>query len=277
MIATSVIQPLDMIKVRIQLLGEGGAQVGSKNPVKLAAHVIKNEGFMSLYTGLSAGLLRQATYTTARMGLFRSISDSWAAQQQAPLAFWQKSVAGLAAGGLGAIFGTPADVSLIRMQADATLPVAERRNYKGVGNALYRITKEEGLAGLFSGNTPVVLRAMSLNLGMLATHDQAMESLKPHIANGALLSFSAKLISGFTASFFSLPFDFVKTRLQKQKKRPDGTLAYNGVMDCVVKVTKQEGAGAFYRGFWTYYVRIAPHAMITLVALDYLNAATKHW
>lgn len=36
---------------------------------------------------------------------------------------------GLAAGGLAAIFGTPADVSLIRMQADATMPVEQRRNY----------------------------------------------------------------------------------------------------------------------------------------------------
>jgi len=35
-------------------------------------------------------------------------------------------------GGLGAIFGSPADLSLIRMQADGTLPAAERRNYTGV-------------------------------------------------------------------------------------------------------------------------------------------------
>ena len=30
--------------------------------------VVKNEGFRTLYTGLSAGLLRQATYTTTRLG-----------------------------------------------------------------------------------------------------------------------------------------------------------------------------------------------------------------
>ncbi len=32
--------------------------------------------------------------------------------------------------------GSPADLTLIRMQADSTLPMASRRNYKGVGDAM---------------------------------------------------------------------------------------------------------------------------------------------
>jgi len=41
---------------------------------------------------------------------------------------------------------------------------------------------------------------------------------------------------------------------------------YNGALDCVRKVIKEEGIGRFYRGFGTYYVRIAPHAMLTVSA-----------
>jgi hypothetical protein len=55
-----------------------------------------------------------------------------------PLPLWQKAGAGLAAGGLGALVGSPADLTLIRMQADATMPVASRRNYKNVGDAMAR-------------------------------------------------------------------------------------------------------------------------------------------
>src|SRR5690349_17598278 len=36
-----------------------------------------------------------------------------------------------------------------------------------------------------------------------------------------------------------------------------------------------QGPMAFYRGFWTYYVRIAPHAMITLYALENLEKFAK--
>lgn len=43
---------------------------------------------------------------------------------------------GLTAGGLAAIVGTPADVALIRMQADTTAPPDQRRGYKNVFDAL---------------------------------------------------------------------------------------------------------------------------------------------
>ena len=104
--------------------------------------------------GLSAGLLRQATYTTARMGIFSTLSDYMKEQTGGkPLPLYQKAGCGLAAGGLGALVGSPADLFLIRMQADGTLPAAERRNYKGVMDALVTIVKEDGIGGLFAGMT----------------------------------------------------------------------------------------------------------------------------
>ena len=71
MIATCCIQPIDMIKVSIQINGKSG----STNPFAVATQLIKQNGFFSLYRGLSAGLLRQAGYTTTRMGIFRTICD----------------------------------------------------------------------------------------------------------------------------------------------------------------------------------------------------------
>lgn len=61
MSATCIIQPIDMVKVRIQLGAVG-------NPLSVGSAIVKQEGFKALYKGLSAGLLRQATYTTARLG-----------------------------------------------------------------------------------------------------------------------------------------------------------------------------------------------------------------
>lgn len=142
-----------------------------------------------------------------------------------PLPLWQKAAAGLTAGGLGALVGSPADLTLIRMQADGTLPAEQRQNYKGVGDAfarcvgaavgvrvddwwaegergaklppprtrvrqvlcamqahssisepstptLHRTVKQDGVAGLFRGAGPTVVRAMALNMGMLASNDQ---------------------------------------------------------------------------------------------------------
>jgi solute carrier family 25 oxoglutarate transporter 11 len=72
MAATTVIQPIDMIKVRLQLAGEGVKTGPKPTPITVTKDLIAAGKVMDLYTGLSAGLLRQAVYTTARLGLFES-------------------------------------------------------------------------------------------------------------------------------------------------------------------------------------------------------------
>lgn len=52
-----------------------GDSLGGCAQFGVASHIIKHDGIGGLYKGLSAGLLRQATYTTARLGIFNSISD----------------------------------------------------------------------------------------------------------------------------------------------------------------------------------------------------------
>eukprot|EP00959_Pyramimonas_sp_CCMP1952_P165996 3469439-Pyramimonas_sp.AAC.3 len=56
-----------------------------------------------------------------------------------------KAACGIAGGGFGAVIGSPADLSLIRMQTDSQLPVGERRGYRHAGDALVRFTHQWGL------------------------------------------------------------------------------------------------------------------------------------
>ncbi|KAG6031991.1 putative mitochondrial 2-oxoglutarate/malate carrier protein [Claviceps citrina] len=279
MVATTVIQPVDMVKVRIQLAGEGSSAGPRATPLSVTRQIIASGKVMDLYTGMSAGLLRQAVYTTARLGFFDTFMASLKARatsQGREIGFVDRAAAGLTAGGLAAMIGNPADLALIRMQSDGLKPSAERKNYKSVIDALSSIARSEGVAALWAGAAPTVVRAMALNFGQLAFFSEAKVQLKNKTDLSARAqTLSASAIAGFFASFFSLPFDFVKTRLQKQSKGPDGTLPYKGMADCFAKVAKQEGILRFYRGFSTYYVRIAPHAMVTLIVADYLGWLTK--
>jgi solute carrier family 25 oxoglutarate transporter 11 len=91
------------------------------------------------------------------------------------LTFFQKAYCASFAGFVGSLVGNPADLALIRMQADSRLPLAERRNYSSVFNAFSRITKEEGFLALWRGATPTVIRAVALNLAMLSSYDEVKE------------------------------------------------------------------------------------------------------
>lgn len=267
MFGTCCIQPMDMIKVRVQL---GAAEGGVTSPVAIASNMIKNEGFLSLYSGLSAGLTRQVVYTGARLGLF----DIFTEQAKDPAykdvpKFAKTSICALSAGGIAAVMGNPADLALIRMQSDSMLPVDQRRNYRGVGHALGSIASAEGPKGLFKGAMPTATRAMALNFGMLAFNAQAKDMLAAQNCSAPVQVFGASAIAGFFASFFSLPFDFVKTQIQKQKPDPvTGELPFKGPIDCAMKQIKLGGITRLWAGFPTYYFRIAPHAMITLIAQD---------
>lgn len=185
--ATTCVQPVDYVKTTIQLTGEGTKGAAAK-PLTVARTIIKERGFLQLYQGISAAYARQIVYGSARLGFFRVFSDKLRELNHgAPLPAWQKMAAGLAAGGLSSFIGNPTEVALIRMQADGVLPPQERRNYKGVVNAVTRITKEEGVQGLWRGSTPTVVRAMALNMAMLATADQAKEVRKGRGGGGVII------------------------------------------------------------------------------------------
>uniref|UniRef100_A0A7S1WGY5 Mitochondrial 2-oxoglutarate/malate carrier protein n=1 Tax=Alexandrium catenella TaxID=2925 RepID=A0A7S1WGY5_ALECA len=271
MFATVCIQPIDMVKVRIQLLAGTAEAAG---PVTIASNMLKSEGVAAFYTGLTAGLMRQVVYTGARLGLF----DQFTGMLKKPgekLSFGKNALAALGAGGLAALVGNPADLALIRMQADSMLPAAERAGYTNVASAMALIVKKEGVAGLMAGAGPTATRAMALNFGMLAFNASAKDALAGAGVTGAAQVFGASAIAGFFASFFSLPFDFVKTQMQKQKPDPvTGELKYKSAVDCAMKIMAEGGPLRFYAGFPTFYVRIAPHAMLTLIAQDYIK---KTW
>jgi solute carrier family 25 oxoglutarate transporter 11 len=230
MAATSCIQPIDTVKVRIQLRGEEAGMAKSSgaafektslSPFSVIKEILKNDGLKGFYKGLDSALLRQILYATVRLGLFRSISDSLKEKKKRNLTLFEKSAASLFAGFVGAMCGNPADLVLVRFQADSMSPINERRNYKNVFDALRRITNEEGVLALWRGSFPTVLRAMSMNLGMLATYDEVKERL--NAMSGTIDTYTTRLaasaISGVVCSFMSLPFDNVKTKLQRMKAK----------------------------------------------------------
>jgi solute carrier family 25 oxoglutarate transporter 11 len=217
---------------------------------------------------LDSALIRQAVYTTTRLGVYFSMSDwlKYHVNHGKNLTTWQKVYSSLFAGGLGAVLGTPADLALIRMQSDSTLPPEQRRNYKHVFDAFSRIINEEGFLSCWKGASPTVFRAMSLNLGMLVSYDESKERLSHYFThNPNLVWFLSSVISGGIAATMSLPFDNVKTKLQKQTKNPDGTLPYKNFLDCAMKTAAREGITGFWAGLPTYIFRIAPHVMIVRI------------
>lgn len=273
--ATMIVQPFDLVKTRMQISGAGSGKKEFRNSFHCMQTVISKEGPLGLYQGIGAALLRQATYTTGRLGMFSYLNDAYRSYFQKDPNVSASMLMGVIAGACGAFIGTPAEVALVRMASDGRLPLAERRNYKNVFNALARITSEEGLATLWRGSLPTVGRAMVVNMTQLASYSQ----FKTYFRNGPLqmeegikLHFCASMLSGLLTTIASMPLDIAKTRIQNQKY-VDGKPEYRGTFDVLGRVLRQEGVFALWKGFTPYYCRLGPHTVLTFIFLEQLNQA----
>lgn len=272
MSATLFVQPFDLIKNRMQLAGRNSAARVSF--VGTAAAVVRNEGLLHLYDGLSAGLLRQATYTTTRLGVYNALFDWFRDPSGKPPSFAMKLSLGLSAGAVAATVGNPAEVALVRMSADGLLPKAERRGYTSVFNAIVRIAREEGVTTLWRGCTPTVVRAMVVNAAQLATYSQSKEMLiqTGYFKEGIAVQFAASMFSGLVTTTASLPADIAKTRLQNMRI-VNGVPEYNGMAHVLRQVVAKEGALALWKGFLPYLSRLGPHTVLTFLFMEQFNAA----
>ncbi|KAI8439821.1 hypothetical protein MSG28_013488 [Choristoneura fumiferana] len=264
MMATCIVQPMDLIKTRMQLMGPAGKDMTA---LIMGREVINTNGFTGLYAGLSAALFRQATYTTGRLGCFNYITDLYTAAYGTPN-FGAKLLTGITAGAIGAVVGNPAEVALIRMTADGRLPPEQRRNYTNVFNALGRMVSEEGAGTLMRGVSATVSRAAVVNGAQLGTYAQAREMLLPSLGDGIFLHFSSSMISGFVTTAASQPLDMIKTRLQNAAK--GGGQA--GLVGTFFDVVKKEGVFGLWNGFLPTYLKIGPHTVFTFIFLEQITA-----
>lgn len=66
---------VSFLQVRIQLMATMAPDAPKPSFPVLLTHMVRAEGLSSVYAGLSAAIMRQAIYGTARIGLHRTFSD----------------------------------------------------------------------------------------------------------------------------------------------------------------------------------------------------------
>lgn len=296
--------PLDLIKVRLQLQGESPPPVPALRPalafpsassigvphstsaprrpgfLSVGAQILRTEGPSALFSGISATVLRQILYSTTRMGLYDILKTKWSSDGSAAgLPLHKKITAGLIAGAVGAAVGNPADVAMVRMQADGRLPVADRRKYRGVADALVRMVRGEGLGSLWRGSALTVNRAMIVTASQLATYDQTKEAIlaRKALPDGLPTHVAASFAAGLVAAVASNPVDVIKTRVMNMKVEKGAAPPYTGAIDCAVKTMKAEGPMALYKGFIPTVSRQGPFTIVLFVTLEQVRSLLKEF
>ncbi|KAM7418862.1 hypothetical protein PAMA_016135 [Pampus argenteus] len=256
-----VVWPVPGTKVHLQT-----QQEVKKRMVGMAVHVVKNNGVLALYNGLSASLCRQMSYSLTRFAIYETVRDMMGSTRQGPMPFYQKVLLGAFGGFTGGFVGTPADMVNVRMQNDMKLPPELRRNYKHAVDGLFRVFREEGVRKLFSGATMASSRGAMVTVGQLACYDQAKQFVlgTGMMGDNIFTHFLSSFIAGGCATFLCQPLDVLKTRLMSSKGE------YTGVTHCLQETAKL-GPMAFYKGLVPAGIRLIPHTVLTFIFLEQLK------
>ncbi|KAL2117241.1 hypothetical protein VTJ04DRAFT_9409 [Mycothermus thermophilus] len=233
-------------------------------------HVVKHNGLRGLYSGLSASLLRQLTYSTTRFGIYEELKSRFAPRHIDPATGKPKAPSmgvliamASASGFIGGIAGNAADVINVRMQHDASLPPAQRRNYAHALDGLVRMVREEGVGSLFRGVWPNSGRAIAMTASQLASYDvfkRTLLRLTPMHDNMAT-HFTASFLAGVVAATVTSPIDVIKTRVMSSS-------GDHGVIGVLKEVYAKEGMRWMFKGWVPSFLRLGPQTICTFVFLE---------
>ncbi|KAF3202104.1 Mitochondrial dicarboxylate transporter [Orbilia oligospora] len=253
--------PLDLNKVRLQTAKKVGN--GPKpGMVDTFRTIFRNEGFLGLYSGLTASLLRQATYSTTRFGIYEELKGMVKKPNKElplPTLIALSSTSGF----LGSIAGNPADIINVRMQQDGALEPSKRRNYKNAIDGIIKMVKSEGITSLFRGVGPNSGRGALMTASQLASYDEFKMLLlgTGMFEDNLMTHFVASTMAGGVATLICSPVDVVKTKIMSSHD-PDG------IIHLLKETTKREGMTWAFKGLLPSFIRLGPHTVLTFVFLE---------
>jgi solute carrier family 25 protein 34/35 len=270
--------PMEVIKTRLQLDGEGARTNKGGRQYRGIVHafkeIVKMEGLRGIQAGLVPALAYQVTMNGCRLGFYEPVQallrEYGGMDTTHPAA---KALSGALSGAVGATLGSPIYLVKSRMQAQSSFFKAkEAHAYKGVRDAFSQIYMAEGFIGLMRGIDGALPRVMCGSATQLTAYDTAKSWLASsgHVPIGAPQHFAASMMASLLTVTVMNPLDVVSTRLYQSAGK---ATFYTGPIDCLIKTVRGEGIAALQKGWLAQYARLGPHTILTFIFLEQVKAA----
>lgn len=257
-VEASCLQPIDVIKTRLQL----DRSNIYKGIIHCGRTVAGTEGVRALWKGLTPFATHLTLKYALRMGSNAVFQSAFKDSETGHISNQGRILSGFGAGVLEALLiVTPFEVVKIRLQQQKGLST-DLLKYKGPIHCARVIVREDGLRGLWAGAAPTVMRN-GTNQAAMFTAKNAFDGVlwKKHEGDGKILLPWQSMISGFLAGtagpVCTGPFDVVKTRLMAQT-RSGGELKYKGMFHAISTIYAEEGLRALWKGLLPRLMRIPP-------------------
>ena len=244
-VASALLNPLDVIKVRLQ----GNSPEYTRFRDVLVVSFKRNGILRGLFIpGLSATVIRDVLNGAFRVGLYKEIEQTlFPSDTHMPLIF-KKLITGTLVGSLGAGLWSHTDLIKTRLQTQLN----PGHPYRSTIHAYRCIYREGGLKMLYQGIGPNMLRASIITTFHVGSYDSSKKLLKKELAEGPLLWTMCGVMSAFVTTTAAAPIDLIRTRIMVSSIKMSGLSMARYVM-------KNEGFKGLFRGWLPSFFRLGPH------------------
>lgn len=288
-ITTLVVHPLDLIKVRLQLLATSANKLGYAyviNSIVKGGQGRSSQVIKEAYRGLGINWFGNASAWALYFGLYRVSKDvayrlytsgSDVGQDElkkdAKLAPWVYLSSGAVSGALTSIATNPIWVVKTRIMSTAS---QEKNSYKSTTDGIRRLLREEGARGLWRGLIPSLFGVSQgaiyfMMYDSLKHRFSSLSNYDPNVNNDKSLKVTETIVISSLSKLVSVtavyPFQLLKSNLQSfEAQRKQYT-----VSKLVRSVFDAEGVLGFYKGLSANLLRAIPSTCITFCVYENLK------
>ncbi|XP_076447325.1 mitochondrial glycine transporter B-like [Babylonia areolata] len=231
-LSTLLLQPLDLVKTRLQSPVYIGTNTGMMHVV---INVVRQEKFLALWNGVWPSLMRCAPGVGLYFGTLHYLRSNFGSLNPKAL---ESLCMGMTARSIAGVLMLPITVIKTRYESGAF-------KYRGLTSALVVTYKAEGFRGLYSGLAPTLLRDVPFSGIYLMFYTRLQLYTKPSMVGGGmepLVDFCNGVMAGALASIVTQPADVIKTNIQLHPKK------HRHLKQVLIYIYQKRGLGGFWRG-----------------------------
>jgi len=267
-ISKTAVAPIERVKLLLQVQ-HTSKQITKdqqyKGMVDCFVRIPKEQGFLAFWRGNLANVIRYFPTQALNFAFKDKYKQIFLGGVDKKTQFWRFFAGNLASGGAAGAtslcFVYPLDFARTRLAADVGKG-ADAREFKGLGDCLVKISKADGIGGLYRGFFVSVQGIIIYRAAFFGLYDTAKGMTgKTHF----LVSWGIAQCVTTLSGIISYPFDTVRRRMMMQSGRKGGDIQYKSTVDCWKKIAAQEGGGAFFKGAFSNVLRGTGGALVLVL------------
>jgi len=270
-VSKTAVAPIERVKLLLQVQ-HVSKQISEaqryKGIVDCFVRIPKEQGFFSLWRGNLANVIRYFPTQALNFAFKDKYKQVFLGGVDKRTQFWRYFAGNLASGGAAGAtslcFVYPLDFARTRLAADIGKSGAERQ-FNGLGDCLKKIVKSDGVLGLYRGFIVSVQGIIIYRASYFGIFDTAKGMFPDPKKVNFFVSWGIAQCVTTVSGIVSYPFDTVRRRMMMQSGLKGAERAYKSTADCWVKIAKNEGSGAFFKGAFSNILRGTGGALVLVL------------